>query len=96
MATTLRPLSRCGSLVIFQRGVAVCEEEGLYAFLEPSSSGIVQRCLAVVVGRTRARTTEWKDDTSLFNSAIRVCPNSAKLQVRDDIRSTPAAAHLVA
>ena len=44
------------------------------------AGGAFAASLGVMVERTRARTAEWKDDVSLFRSAIEVCPNSAKLQ----------------
>ena len=44
------------------------------------AGGVFAASLGVMMQRTRARTAEWKDDVSLFRSAIEVCPNSAKLQ----------------
>eukprot|EP00940_MAST-03C_sp_MAST-3C-sp2_P000540 g540.t1 len=37
--------------------------------------------LSVMVFRTRARNVEWRTDEKLFESAVRVCPRSSKMQL---------------
>ena len=58
-------------------GLAGCVVAAVYAIGKQARFGIVVACLALAA-RTYARNSDWKDELSLWTSAVNVCPGSAK------------------